>query len=71
MTSSSTNSHPQQLALISVEPAARPQRVPSQFQLSAKTRRRGLQHVEEIRRQLAAQAARRRVESLGTRADAA
>lgn len=52
MTSAAPSSAPEQLRLLDASG------VPLQFRLDAGTRRRGLAHVAEIRRQLAAQAVR-------------
>ena len=49
------NETPQQLTLLPPTPAS--SRVPLQFRLDEATRRRGLQHVAELRRMLAARQA--------------
>lgn len=55
----------QQLALLTVPaaPELKPSSAHARFQLSATTRKRGLAHVAEIRRQLAESQAQREAES--------
>jgi hypothetical protein len=52
-TASTTTAQPEQLSLLS------PSDLPVQFRLDRRTRERGLAHIAQIRRQLAANAARR------------
>jgi len=68
MKSTPRSSAPEQLALL--DESGPVVKVPLQFRLSERTRRIGLAHVAEIRRQLQEQAARQRVGSLVPRPSA-
>jgi hypothetical protein len=64
MKSTPRSDAPEQLALLDVPGPATP--VPTQFQLSDRTRQLGLAQVARIRRQLQEQAARQRAQALPT-----
>ena len=63
MSTNETIDAPEQLTLLSVPS------VPLQFRLDERTRRSGLQHIAELRAQIAAQAAGRRGSNQPTRTE--